>query len=107
VPTLDRSESIELEDAREFPKYSPTDAYEGDVIGASGESPTKTKEAKMMEGIGFSGGQFVAFPIDGRVFLTIPAPDYSTTQVFEVTAHDGATKLFDVEGWASKMFKVR
>jgi len=67
----------------------------------------KTKEVKMMDGIGFSGGQFVAVPIDDRVFLTIPAADYSNTEVYEVTPHGGAKKLFDVDGWAFKLFRVR
>ncbi len=64
-------------------------------------------EATMMEGIDFAGGQFVAFRIDQRTFVTIPAPDYSSTEVYEVFSDGRAEKRFDVEGWAFKMFRVR
>jgi hypothetical protein len=67
----------------------------------------ETKEAKLMPGLDYGGGQFVAFRIDGRVFLTIPAADYSNTQVFEALPDGTAEKLFDVEGWAFKMFRAR
>ncbi|MET0386984.1 MAG: hypothetical protein ABW321_13545 [Polyangiales bacterium] len=64
-------------------------------------------EAKLMEGIDFSGGQPVAFPIDGRLWLGIPAADYSETAIYEVLPDGRAEKRFDVEGWAYKLFKVR
>jgi hypothetical protein len=67
----------------------------------------ETLEAKPMEGIDYSGGQFVAYRIDGRVLLTIPAPDYSKTAVYEISSDGRPEKLFDVEGWAFKLFRVR
>ncbi len=67
----------------------------------------ETFEAKPMEGIDYSGGQVVAYRIDGRLLLTIPAPDYSETAVYEISSDGRPEKLFDVEGWAFKLFRVR
>jgi len=67
----------------------------------------ETQEAKIMEGIGYSGGQSVVFSIDDRVLVTVPAADYSSTQVYEISTEGEAKKLFDVNGWAFKMFRVR
>jgi hypothetical protein len=67
----------------------------------------ETMQAKIMDGIDYSGGQTVVFPIDDRVFVTVPAADYSSTEVYEVSAEGSAKKLFDVNGWAFKMFRLR
>jgi hypothetical protein len=61
----------------------------------------------MLEGIDYSGGQFTALRLDGRTLITIPEPDYSSTAFYEVTASGGASKLFEVEGWAFKTFRLR
>jgi hypothetical protein len=66
-----------------------------------------TMKAHIMEGIDFAGGQVVAFRIDKRTFLTIPAGDYSSTAVWEVLPSGRAEKRFDVQSWAFKMFRVR
>lgn len=66
-----------------------------------------THAAAPTEGIDYTGGQIVAYQIDGTTYLTVPAPDYSSTSVYEVTATGGVTKLFDVDAWAWKIFKVR
>jgi hypothetical protein len=67
----------------------------------------ETFEAAPMENIDYSGGQVVAYDIDGRLLLTIPAPDYSETAVYEISSDGRPEKLFDVEGWAFKVFRVR
>jgi len=67
----------------------------------------KTMSAKLMEGIGFTGGQFVAFHLAGRVFVAVPNALYSSTAVYEVLASGTAEKRFDVQGWAFKMLQVR
>jgi len=64
-------------------------------------------QAQLMEGIDFGGGQFTSFRIDERVFVAIPAGDYSSTEVYEVLENGQAEKRFDTEGWAFKMFRVR
>jgi hypothetical protein len=66
----------------------------------------KTMKAKIMDGIGYTGGQYVAFHLGDRVFIAVPNAAYTSTEIYEVTA-DGAEKKFDVEGWAFKMLKVR
>lgn len=66
-----------------------------------------TGEAAMLEGLDYSGGQFVALRIDGRTLITIPEPDYSSTAFYEVSPSGAAVKLFDVEGWAFKAFRLR
>jgi hypothetical protein len=66
-----------------------------------------TGESAMLEGIDFSGGQFTALRLDGRTLITIPEPDYSRTTFYEVTPSGGATRLFEVEGWAFKTFRLR
>lgn len=68
---------------------------------------TKTGEAAIMDGVDFGGGQYTAFRIDGRVLVAIPSGDLSTTAVYEMSAHAPARKLFDVQGWAFKIFRVR
>ncbi len=67
----------------------------------------KTMTAKIMEGIDFSGGQYVAFHLSDRVFVAIPNGSYTSTAVYEITAAGTAEKRFDVEGWAFKMLQVR
>jgi hypothetical protein len=67
----------------------------------------KTMTAKIMDGIDFSGGQYVAFHLGDRVFVAIPNGAYSSTAVYEITAAGAAEKRFDVQGWAFKMLKVR
>jgi hypothetical protein len=66
-----------------------------------------TGAAAMLEGIDYSGGQIVVTRIDDRTLITIPDADYSRTQFFEVTPDAVVTKLFDVEGWAFKTFRLR
>lgn len=67
----------------------------------------ETMEARMMDGIDFAGGQFVAFRIDERSYVAVPTPDYARTAVYEVFSSGRAEKRFDVQGWAFKMFRVR
>ncbi len=66
-----------------------------------------THESAPMEGIDYAGGQFVAYRIDGKVYLTVPKGDYSETAVYGISNAGKATKLFDVEGWGFKLLKVR
>ena len=66
-----------------------------------------TMTAKMMDGIDYSGGQYVAFRIDDRVFIAIPAGDYSSTAVYEILPSGAAEKRFDVQAWTFHMFRVR
>jgi hypothetical protein len=66
-----------------------------------------TGEAAILEGMDFSGGQFTALRLDGRTLITIPQPDYSRTAFYEVTPSGAASKLFEVEGWAFKTFRLR
>jgi hypothetical protein len=66
-----------------------------------------TMEAKIMEGIDFAGGQFVAFRLDGETIVAIPAPDYTSTAVYAIGPDARAEKRFDVQGWAFKIFRVR
>ncbi|HVK78780.1 MAG TPA: hypothetical protein VM734_36015 [Kofleriaceae bacterium] len=66
-----------------------------------------TMQARPVDGLDYGGGQFVAFRIDGRMFVAIPAADYSRTAVYEVLASGAAEKRFDTEGWTFKIFRVR
>ncbi|MDF2692178.1 MAG: MxcI [Labilithrix sp.] len=66
----------------------------------------KTKAAAPMEGIDFAGGQFVPYKFGDRFFVTIPAPDYSSTTFYEIV-NGRAEKRFDVDAWAFKVFRVR
>lgn len=68
---------------------------------------TRTMEARVMDGIDYAGGQFVAFRIDERSYVAIPTADYASTAVYEVFSSGRAEKRFDVQGWAFKMFRVR
>jgi len=67
----------------------------------------KTMSAKIMDGIDFTGGQYVAFHLDGRVYVAVPNANYSSTAVYEVLTSGSAEKRFDVQGWAFKMLQVR
>jgi hypothetical protein len=66
-----------------------------------------TMKAAMTEGIGFSGGQVTAYRIDDITYVAIPDASYSTTAVYKISDKGAAEKLFDVQGWAFKMFRVR
>lgn len=65
-----------------------------------------TKQAEPMPGIDYAGGQYSAFRLDGRVFVAIPAADYSSTTIWEVTAA-GAEKRFVTQGWTFNIFRIR
>jgi hypothetical protein len=67
----------------------------------------KSGKAAPMEGMDYGGGQFVAYRIDGRVYLTVPNADYSETAIYEITKKGAAKLLFSVEGWGFKLLKVR
>jgi hypothetical protein len=67
----------------------------------------KTKQAKMMDGIDYIGGQSVAFTIDQRTFVAVPAGDYSSTAIYEILPSGAAEKRFDVQAWMFHMFRVR
>ena len=66
-----------------------------------------TGAAAMLEGIDFAGGQFTALRVDDRTIITIPAADYSSTAFYEITSDLVISKLFDVQGWAFKTFRLR
>lgn len=66
-----------------------------------------TKTAAPMQGIDYAGGQYTSYRIDDRVFVAVPAGDYSATTVYEITAGGSAEKRFDTVGWAFNMFRVR
>jgi hypothetical protein len=66
-----------------------------------------TMEARIMDGIDYAGGQFLAFRIDERSYVAVPTSDYARTAVYEVFSSGRAEKRFDVQGWAFKMFRVR
>jgi hypothetical protein len=66
-----------------------------------------TGQAAMLDGIDFAGGQFTVLRVDDRTIVTIPAADYSSTAFYEITSDLVVSKLFDVEGWAFKTFRLR
>lgn len=67
----------------------------------------KTRAAKMMEGIDFGGGQYTSFRFDGRVFVAMPAADYSSTTVYEIGADGRAERRFTAQAWVYNIVKVR
>jgi len=66
-----------------------------------------TGQAAMLEGIDFAGGQFTVLRVDDRTIVTIPTPSYESTAFYEITPDLAVSKLFDVEGWAFKTFRLR
>jgi len=66
-----------------------------------------TGAAAMLDGIDFAGGQFTALRVDNRTIVTIPEADYSSTAFYEIDANLVISKLFDVDGWAFKTFRLR
>lgn len=67
----------------------------------------KTKVAAIMPGIDYSGGQYTSYRIDDRVFVAIPAGNYGSTAVYEITKSGTAEKRFDTQGWTFNMFRIR
>lgn len=66
-----------------------------------------TGQAALLEGLDFAGGQFTVLRVDDRTIVTIPTPDYASTAFYEITPDLVVSKLFDVEGWAFKTFRLR
>lgn len=66
-----------------------------------------TRTAAITQGIDFAGGQYTSFRIDNRVFLAMPAGDYSSTTVYELLTDGTAKRLFATQGWTFNMFRVR
>lgn len=66
-----------------------------------------TGQAAMLEGLDFAGGQFTVQRVDDRTIVTIPTADYASTAFYEITPDLVVSKLFDVEGWAFKTFRLR
>ena len=66
-----------------------------------------TGQAAPLEGLDFAGGQFTVLRVDDRSIVTIPTADYSSTAFYEITPDLVVSKLFDVEGWAFKTFRLR
>lgn len=66
-----------------------------------------TGQAAMLEGVDFAGGQFTALRVDGRTIVTIPAANYASTTFYDVTPDLVVSRLFEVEGWAFKTFRLR
>jgi hypothetical protein len=58
-------------------------------------------KAEPFEDVGDIGMGWQAGVIDGRTFLFVPSPDWSTTKVFELDADGAATKLLEAPGTVS------
>jgi hypothetical protein len=67
----------------------------------------KTGASAPMEDIGYTGGQVVAYRIDNKTYLTVPAADYSETDVYEISPQGKPNLRFTIEGWGFKLLKLR
>ena len=45
--------------------------------------------------------------MDGRLLLLLPAADYASTTVYELTAAGKAEALFQTPGWAYQFVQIR
>jgi hypothetical protein len=63
--------------------------------------------AAPLESIDWNGGAQYSFDIDQRTYMLVAASDYSTTRVYDLGDGLSLTPVFDTEGWATRLFKVR
>jgi hypothetical protein len=68
----------------------------------------KTNKAQELDSIPGSSGAIYWFRFDGKAHGLIPAANYAAASAFELgTDEDDAKELFDVQGWAVRLFRVR
>lgn len=63
--------------------------------------------AEMIPALDWNDGGQYFFTIDGKNYLLVSKSDYSATSVFDLGDTSAPTPLFDTQGWAIRLFKVR
>ncbi|WP_394824369.1 hypothetical protein [Pendulispora albinea] len=68
----------------------------------------KSHKATEVSSIGWNSGATYWTRVDGAPYALIPGANYASTIVYGFnTADSTATKLFDTDGWMTRLFKVR
>jgi len=69
---------------------------------------SQTKQAVEMQSIDWDSGAAYWFSVDGTMRGLIPTANYAASVVYDLgTTPDGAKRLFDLDGMAVRLFKVR
>jgi hypothetical protein len=63
--------------------------------------------AALVDSIDWNGGAQYSFDIDQKTYMLVAASDYSTTTVYELGEGLSLAPVFDTEGWATRLFKLR
>jgi hypothetical protein len=66
-----------------------------------------TGSATLLESVSWNGGAQYSFDIDQKTYMLVAAADYSKTTVYELGDGLSLTPVFDTEGWATRLFKLR
>jgi hypothetical protein len=63
--------------------------------------------ATLVDSMDWNGGAQYSFDIDQTTYMLVAASDYSTTTVYELGEGLSLAPVFDTEGWATRLFKLR
>ncbi|MEM9730323.1 MAG: hypothetical protein AAF997_17210 [Myxococcota bacterium] len=59
-----------------------------------------------IEGIERNSGAFYTARIGDRTFALVPAADYATTTVYELTPGEPAARAYEINGWSLRLFEL-
>jgi hypothetical protein len=62
--------------------------------------------AAVIDSVDWNSGAPYIFPIEGRTHLLIPGTDYASSTVYSLDDQAVATPLFEVRGWAMRLFAL-
>jgi hypothetical protein len=63
--------------------------------------------ATPVDSIDWNGGAQYSFDIDQKTYMLVAASDYSTTTVYELGDELSLAPVFDTDGWATRLFRLR
>lgn len=63
--------------------------------------------AAEVDDLDWNSGATYVFPIDELHYVLVPSTDYATTTVVALDADLNATPTFDLQGWGTRLFKLR
>jgi hypothetical protein len=64
-------------------------------------------QATLLDSIDWNGGAQYSFDIDRTTYMLVAASDYSRTSIYDLGAGLTPSHVFDTDGWATRLFRLR